>query len=70
MTDKLVDFVNALDQDPTLQEEYSASPRDSLTAFGVDIQDIDLLMSGDIAKIKSRLNMSGIAAFLIIIALK
>ena len=70
MTDKLVDFVNALDQDPILQQEYTAAPRDTLIAFGVDTQDIDLLMSGDIAKIKSRLNMSGIAAFVVISAVK
>lgn len=70
MTDKLVDFVNALDQDPALQQEYSRAPRDTLTQFGVDVQDIDLLLSGNIIEIKSRLKMSGITAIVIIHAHK
>lgn len=70
MTDKLIDFVNALDQDPTLQQAYIATPRDTLTTFGVDTQDIELLLSCDITKIKSRLKMSGIGAVLLIGAIK
>lgn len=66
MTDKLIDFVNALDQDPALQQEYSLAPRDTLTQFGVDVQDIDLLLSGNILEIKSRLNMSDIKAIVLI----
>lgn len=70
MTDKLIDFVNALDQDPTLQQAYIAAPRDTLTTYGVDIQDIELLLSCDIAEIKSRLKMSGIEAVLFVGSLK
>lgn len=70
MTDKLIDFVNALDQDPTLQQAYIAAPRDTLTTFGVDTQDIELLLSCDIAKIKSRLKISGIGAIVLVSAIK
>lgn len=70
MKDKLVEFVNALDQDPQLQQKYSQAPRETLDTFGVDPKDAELLLGGDISGIKSRLNMSGITALVIIRALK
>ena len=70
MKDKLVEFVNALDQNPQLQQEYSQDPRYTLDNFGVALKDIELLLSGDISAIKSRLNMTGITALVIVRALK
>lgn len=64
MTDKLVEFVNALDQDPALQEEYYKNPQATLETFGVESEDVALLFGNDFDALKKRLDMVGLKAFL------
>ncbi|WP_100657024.1 hypothetical protein [Alteromonas flava] len=60
MTDRLVEFVTELDQNPKLQEQYKVSPRATAESFGVEEKDLDLLFGGDQAALKERLEMAGL----------
>jgi hypothetical protein len=64
MTDKLVDFVNKLDQDPALEKAYIEDPKRTLEENGVAPADIDILLGNDYEKIKKRLDMSGLKSIL------
>ena len=62
MTDRLVDFVNALDQDPVLQDKYSKDPKATAEAFGVSSDDVSILLGDDSEALKKRLDMVGLKA--------
>lgn len=62
MTDRLVDFVNALDQDPALQQEYDKNPQKTLEAYGVASEDIAILFGTDLDALKKRLDIVGLKA--------
>lgn len=62
MTDKLVEFANALDIDPALKSSYEENPRQTMEEFGVAPEDIDLILGDDMQAIKNRLEMSGMEA--------
>lgn len=64
MSDKLVEFAIALDQDPTLQKRYTTNPEKTLKEFGVEDNDVSLLMGDDLSAIKERLALSGLHAIL------
>lgn len=66
MSDKLVDFVTALDIDPALKNSYEQNPRQAMEEFGVAPEDIDLILGDDMKAIKNRLEMSGLKAQLFI----
>ncbi|MBT0586629.1 hypothetical protein [Alteromonas oceanisediminis] len=62
MTDKLVDFVNALDQDPALQAQYKEDPRGTAESFGVSDEDLSLLFGGNTEALQQRLDMAGLSS--------
>jgi hypothetical protein len=66
MPDKLVEFANAIDQDPELHSRYKDKPKETMKEFGVAAEDIELILSNDSKAIKSRLEMLGLKAFTIV----
>lgn len=66
MSDPLFEFINKLDQDPQLQQQYRQAPKETLVRNGVAEDDIKLLLEADIESIKERLGMSGIKAVVIV----
>jgi hypothetical protein len=64
MSDCLANFVNALDQDPILMQEYSEKPQQTSERYGVAPEDLALLFANDAEGLKQRLNMTGFKAVL------
>lgn len=64
MTDKLVDFVQELDQNPELQEKYRSDPKTVAEGYGLNAEDVELLLSNDIDAIEKRFEMEGIKKIL------
>ena len=64
MTDKLVDFVNKLDQDPALEKAYIEDPKRTLEENGVAPADIDILLGQDPEALEKRLETSGLKSIL------
>ncbi|GEM_PF-209045 len=62
MTDKLVDFVNELDQDPKLQEEYKQNPKEVAERYKLEGEDLRILLENDMEAIKKRFEQEGIKA--------
>ena len=62
MNDCLVNFVNALDQDPILMQEYSEKPQQTSERYGVAPEDLALLCANDNEGLKQRLEMTGFKA--------
>jgi hypothetical protein len=62
MNDCLVNFVNALDQDPILMQEYSEKPQQTSERYGVAPEDLALLFANDAEALKQRLEMTGFKA--------
>lgn len=60
MTDKLVDFVQELDQNPELQEKYQTDPKTVAEHYGLSAEDVELLLSNDIDAIEKRFEIEGI----------
>ena len=65
MTDLLVDFIAALSTDAEMAKKYKTDPEGAMTDFGVSAEDQKLLLDGDTAAIKKRLDDAG-SPFLII----
>jgi hypothetical protein len=60
MADKLVDFVQELDQNPELQEKYQSNPKAVAESYGLEAEDVDLLLSNDMDAIEKRFEIEGI----------
>ncbi|MBK6323267.1 hypothetical protein [Candidatus Aalborgicola defluviihabitans] len=48
---KLLDYLNLLDSDATAREAHQQDPQASMTQFGLNAEEQQTLMSGDIAAI-------------------
>ena len=60
MTDKLVEFVQELDQNPELQKKYQDDPKAVAEAHGVSAEDVDILLSNDMDAIEKRFEIEGV----------
>ena len=65
MTDKLVDFAEALSTDAELSKKFKSDPQGTMADFGLSEDDQKLVLSGDSAAIQKRLDDAG-SSFLII----
>jgi hypothetical protein len=63
MTDKLVEFVQELDQNPELQEKYQANPKEVAESYGVAADDVELLLSNDMDALDKRFEIEGVKKF-------
>lgn len=59
MPDLLVDFIAALSTDAEIAKKYKADAQATMTDFGVSAEDQQLLLDGDTAAIKKRLEDAG-----------
>ena len=64
MTDKLVEFVNELDKNPELQENYKHQPRTVLEQYEVSEEDIELILGNDPSALNQRFETSGLRSIL------
>ena len=59
MTDLLVDFIAKLSTDAKIAKKYKADPEGAMADFGLSKADQQLLLKGDKAAIKKRLDDAG-----------
>lgn len=55
MTDKLVDYILAINANPDMLEQHVKNPVESATLYGLDDSDITLIANDDKEAIKKRL---------------
>lgn len=69
MTDLLVDFIAKLSSDAEIAKKFKVDPQGAMEDFGLSKADQQLLLKGDKAAIKKRLDDAG-SPFLIIGSIK
>ena len=54
MTDRLVDYVKAVNEDPDLQAKHDADPKGTAESFGVSPEDVQLILDKNHDEIRKR----------------
>ncbi|UJF21366.1 hypothetical protein [Shewanella sp. OMA3-2] len=63
---KLQQFAEALSVDAALLEAYKADPRGVMLANGLTVEQVDLIMSGDLNALKAQLGDSLMQAYIMV----
>jgi hypothetical protein len=53
---KLADFLEKLSSDPAFEAKYDADPTGTMEEFGLDAQQIDLVLNGTVKQIRKALH--------------
>lgn len=59
MTDKLVDFLNEMDKNEELKQNYIKDPKGTAEKYGLEPKDVEICAKNDIEAMKKRAAASG-----------
>ncbi|MDP5133354.1 MAG: hypothetical protein NWQ54_20935 [Paraglaciecola sp.] len=59
MTDRLIEFLTVLDKNDELRQQYLSDKKGTAEAYGLNADDVSILVNNDVEAIKKRADAEG-----------